>query len=318
MSIFNDLPSVYFSWGNPVWHKPTSQNDKMQQLVRFWHTADYLLTQTSVQHSWTRSLELNDTPAVSTRHGTGLLDNFEWSSGLPSPLPRPPGWVQGEGIPPGSRPASPSQPLPKPTSHPPHQPRLTIKLEDWGKGSHLQLQPVWPFHQGGRQGEVRRRGLEWGAWLCYTRRTPGMEAGGVFYETNSELFPWWRGKPGEQLDRRLILMSCWDKWSHDSRNKDQADSWNECKKLGAKVDSGGYLIFAPMLVSIHNQLDPSLCLIGRFLSSANSSTFFFAVAFSSGNIFLTLLAGTSTTPPLPQFLKHTREKSPIVGKVLDC
>ena len=30
---------------------------------------------------------------------------------------------------------------------------------------------------------------------------------------------------------------------------------------------------------------------------------------------VTWLAGTSTTPPLPQFLKHTREKSPILGIV---
>ena len=76
-------------------------------------------------------------------------------------------------------------------------------------------------------------------------------------------------------------------------------------------DSGDHLILSPVLVPIHDQLDPSLCLVG--VSSVHEFKNPFHVLIK---VYVTSLAGTSTTPPLPQFLRHTREKSPIVHQVL--
>ena len=88
-----------------------------------------------------------------------------------------------------------------------------------------------------------------------------------------------------------------------------------------------------MLVTIYDQLNTILCLreasitkmknlcgivflIGRFLLQSfcdyeNSERIEVFVKKED----VTWLAGTSTTPPLPQFLKQTREKSPILGIV---
>ena len=97
-----------------------------------------------------------------------------------------------------------------------------------------------------------------------------------------------------------------------------------------------YLVIAAMLVTIYDQLYTILCLreasitkmknlcgidffIGEFLLQSfldyeDKRIDNFLQVFVKKEV-VTWLAGTSTTPPLPQFLKQTREKSPILGIV---
>ena len=110
--------------------------------------------------------------------------------------------------------------------------------------------------------------------------------------------------------------------------------WDTLYVFTYYTDKDLYLVIAAMLVTIYDQLNTILCLreasitkmknlcgidflIGRFLLQS----FFdyedserienFLQVFVKKEV-VTWLAGTSTTPPLPQFLKQTREKSPIL------